>query len=110
MPAAGLRAFSKILGIRTSIEGLENIVKDSGCVVLINHQSVLDLIVLALLWPIMENCTVISKKEIFYLQPFGLASWLWGTIFIDRVDPKKAQEAVNSTGETIRKQKVLISF
>lgn len=54
----------------------------------------------------MDNCTVISKKEIFYLQPFGLASWLWGTIFINRVDKRGAQEAVNSTGRTIRERKV----
>lgn len=54
----------------------------------------------------MDRCTVISKKEIFYLWPFGLASWLWGTIFIDRLNAEKAQDVVNSTGKTIRSSKV----
>lgn len=44
MPAAGLRACCRFLGLTHSVEGLENIVKNSGCVVLINHQSMLDLI------------------------------------------------------------------
>lgn len=104
IPAAGLRACCSVLGITLKVEGLENIIKGSGSVVLINHQSMLDLIVLACLWPVMDNCTVISKKEIFYIQPFGLASWLWGTIFIDR-GTKDAQQAVNETGKIIRQRK-----
>lgn len=54
----------------------------------------------------MDDCTVISKKEVFYLWPFGLATWLWGTIFIDRLNAEKAQESVNKTGKTIRDRKV----
>ncbi|XP_074025565.1 1-acyl-sn-glycerol-3-phosphate acyltransferase alpha isoform X1 [Leptinotarsa decemlineata] len=108
IPAAGLRASLSFLGLKYTVEGHENIVKNSGSVILINHQSFLDLIILAYIWPIMPNCTVISKKEIFYLQPFGLASWLWGTIFIDRVKPKDAQKAINKTGETIKTRKARV--
>lgn len=54
----------------------------------------------------MENCAVISKKEIFYIWPFGLAAWLWGTIFIDRLNPEKAQDTINKTGKYIRDNKV----
>jgi len=64
--------------------------------------------VLSEIWPVMERCTVISKKEIFYLWPFGLASWLWGTIFIDRLNVKSAQNTINKTGETIRQKKVIV--
>ncbi|XP_060523906.1 1-acyl-sn-glycerol-3-phosphate acyltransferase alpha [Cylas formicarius] len=108
IPSAGFRACSRILGISLKVEGKENVVKGSGTVVVINHQSFLDLIVLACVWPVMDNCTVISKKEIFYLQPFGLASWLWGTIFIDRVNAKDAQGRVNQTAEIIRKRKARV--
>lgn len=58
----------------------------------------------------MERCTVISKKEIFYFWPFGLASWLWGTIFIDRLNVKSAQKTINETGETIRRKQVITVF
>ncbi|XP_022910082.1 1-acyl-sn-glycerol-3-phosphate acyltransferase beta [Onthophagus taurus] len=105
IPAAGLRLAAKLMGVKCIVHGKENIVKDSGCVVVINHQSVIDLIVLAELWPIMDRCTVISKKEIFYIWPFGLAAWLWGTIFIDRLNAGKAQNAINSTGKLIRERK-----
>ncbi|XP_066140922.1 1-acyl-sn-glycerol-3-phosphate acyltransferase alpha [Euwallacea fornicatus] len=107
IPAAGLRACCRFLGLTLKVEGQENIVQNSGCVVLINHQSMLDLVVLACLWPVMDNCTVISKKEIFYIQPFGLASWLWGTIFINR-GSKNAQEAVNETGAIIKQRKARV--
>nr|CAI5828021.1 unnamed protein product [Callosobruchus analis] len=108
IPAAGLRACCKFMGLTYEVLGTENIAKDTGCVILINHQSMLDLIVLACLWPVMPNCTVIAKKEVFYLQPFGLASWLWGTIFIDRMNVKGARSAVNKTGDTIRTRKARV--
>ncbi|KAK6641083.1 hypothetical protein RUM44_012784 [Polyplax serrata] len=105
IPAAGLRLIKRLFGFRWKVMGHQNIVRDSGSVVLINHQSIIDLIALAELWPIMDNCTVISKKEIFYLGPFGLASYLWGTIFIDRLNPDKAKDTINKTGETVRRRK-----
>lgn len=43
MPARGVITIAKIIGINFHFRGKENIVKDSGCVVLINHQSSLDL-------------------------------------------------------------------
>jgi len=108
-PAQGLRFCAKhMLGIKCRVKGKENIVQNSGCVVVINHQSSLDLIVLAELWPIMDRCTVISKKEISYIWPFGLAAWLWGTIFIDRLNGSKARESIMKTGEIIRHRKARV--
>ncbi|XP_003704528.2 1-acyl-sn-glycerol-3-phosphate acyltransferase beta-like isoform X2 [Megachile rotundata] len=110
LSARCLRTCVKLLGVSFHVRGKENIVKDTGSIVLMNHQSILDLTVLAELWPVLERCTVISKKEIFYLGLFGLASWLWGTIFIDRKNSKEAQKGINSTAERIKsiKANVLI--
>jgi 1-acyl-sn-glycerol-3-phosphate acyltransferase len=44
LPAWGARQLSKFLGIKFEIKGHENIVEDSGCVVLMNHQSALDVL------------------------------------------------------------------
>lgn len=55
----------------------------------------------------MGRCTVISKKAIFYYWPFGLAAYLWGTIFIDRLNPDKAKETINKTGDIIQQRKVI---
>lgn len=105
LPAWGARQIAKILGMKFHVRGKENIVQDTGCVVLINHQSSLDLCVLAELWPVLQRCVVISKKEILYLGPFGLACWLWGTIFIDRLKVTEAQNTINSTADTINLKK-----
>jgi 1-acyl-sn-glycerol-3-phosphate acyltransferase len=44
LPAWNARQLSKLLGIKFEMRGLENIVQGSGCVVLINHQSALDIL------------------------------------------------------------------
>ncbi|XP_058801737.1 1-acyl-sn-glycerol-3-phosphate acyltransferase beta [Phymastichus coffea] len=108
IPAFGCRLTAKLIGLNYQLRGKENIVKDEGAIVLINHQSNLDLCVLAELWPVLERCTVISKKQVLYFGTFGLASWLWGTIFIDRVKKQEAQETVNSTAEIIRERKAKV--
>ncbi|CAG9858458.1 unnamed protein product [Phyllotreta striolata] len=108
LPSAGFRALCKILELECTIEGEENIVRNSGCVVLINHQSIIDMIVLSYLWPTLPKCTVISKKEMLYYQPIGLAFWLCGVIFIDRNKSSDAQNAINKTGETIKTRKARV--
>jgi len=85
-------------------------VQDTGCVILINHQSMVDLLGLAEIWPVMQRCTVISKKAIFYLWPFGLASWLWGTVFIDRLNVQQAKSTINETAAAINGRKAKICF
>lgn len=40
------------------------------------------------------------------MWPFGLATWLWGTIFIDRLNGEKARETINKTANTINERKV----
>ncbi|KAG8225580.1 hypothetical protein J437_LFUL002099 [Ladona fulva] len=108
-PAWGGRQTSKVLGMKWEIRGTEQVPKvDDGCVVLINHQSALDLLVLAELWSVMERCTVIAKKAVFYLWPFGLAAWLWGTIYIDRQNHERARSTVNETSVAIKEKKAKI--
>ncbi|KAG7209176.1 hypothetical protein KM043_015313 [Ampulex compressa] len=104
-PAWVVRKVAQTIGITFHVRGKENIVKNSGCVVLINHQSALDLCVLGELWPVLENCKVIAKKEILYLGPFGLAAWLWGTIFINRRKGEEAHDTLNATAIAIQQLK-----
>lgn len=60
------------------------------------------------IWPVMNKCTVVAKKEIFYVWPFGLAAWLAGLIFIDRVRSEKARNTLNSVNRVIKKDKVKV--
>jgi len=58
------------------------------------------------LWPVMDKCTVVAKKEIFYAWPFGLAAWLCGVIYIDRMKSEKARTALNIATKEIMDKKV----
>ncbi|KAG7304091.1 hypothetical protein JYU34_011022 [Plutella xylostella] len=104
IPAALLRLSARVLGIRWTVRGLEHVDNSRGAVVLINHQSGLDLYVLAVLWPLLERCTVVSKRSIQYAAPFGTAAWLWGTVFVDR-GARSARDALNKQTDAIQQQK-----
>lgn len=61
---------------------------------------------MAELWPVIDSCTVVSKSEILYFTGiFGLASLLWGTIFINRNKKNESVNALNTTGKIINKRK-----
>ncbi|CAK9796488.1 1-acyl-sn-glycerol-3-phosphate acyltransferase alpha [Anthophora plagiata] len=98
----------KFLGITYRVRGEENIVKDSGSVLLVNHQSALDMTVMGVLWLLIGKCMAIAKKEILYVGTLGVASWLWGTIFIDRRNSEEAQKILNATAKSIKESKAHI--
>ncbi|KPI93232.1 1-acyl-sn-glycerol-3-phosphate acyltransferase alpha [Papilio xuthus] len=104
IPAALSRLTSRMLGIRWTVRGLENVDDTRGAVVLLNHQSSIDLFVLSELWPLMSRCTVVSKRELQYLAPFGTAAWLWGTVFIDR-GARSAQTVLNQQSLAVKEHK-----
>lgn len=59
--------------------------------------------VLAYLWPVIGRATVVAKKEVFYAFPFGLAAYLWGTLFIDRQNRLDALNRLNTESFAIQK-------
>lgn len=59
------------------------------------------------IWAIMDKCTVVAKKELFYAWPFGLASWLAGLIFIDRMNSEKARKTLQDAAESIKAKRVM---
>ena len=58
------------------------------------------------IWSVMDKCTVVAKKELFYAWPFGLAAWLCGLIFIDRMNTDKARTTINTATTLIKEKKV----
>ncbi|KAG5684941.1 hypothetical protein PVAND_014149 [Polypedilum vanderplanki] len=109
-PAWCIVKVGELLGVSFEVQGIENINPDKGGVVLINHQSGIDLMVLGKLWPIIPRPTQISKKEIFYLFPFGLACYLWGTIFINRQNRKSALSVINKQSKAVTERRSNILF
>ncbi|XP_046418947.1 1-acyl-sn-glycerol-3-phosphate acyltransferase alpha isoform X1 [Neodiprion virginianus] len=97
---------STLLGLRWELRGREHLEKEQACIIVANHQSSLDILGMFDIWPIMDKCTVVAKKEIFYAWPFGLAAWLSGLIFIDRMNSEKARSVINTATNHIIEQKI----
>lgn len=99
----------RFLGIRYKLTGVENL-KAGGGVILINHQSFLDLIVLGYLWHHLGPAAVVAKKEIMYFPPIGLSIWSYGSIFIDRSNKKAAAKSIGKAGRAIVEEKKKLIF
>lgn len=92
-----MKQVNSVLGVRWSIEGEENLQHEGGALVILNHQSVIDVMALFEIWPHLKKAAPIAKRSIFY-TPFGICAWLIGTIFIDRAS-KTSREEVNDAGK-----------
>lgn len=58
------------------------------------------------IWPVMNKCTVVAKRELFYAWPFGLAAWLCGLIFINRMQSDRARDHLNKASTNIKNKKI----
>lgn len=97
---------STLLGLRWELRGREHLEKERACIIVANHQSSVDILGMFDLWPVMDKCTAVAKKEIFYAWPVGLAAWLCGLIYIDRMNSDKARSVINNAAEEIKEKKV----
>lgn len=98
------------MGARYKLKGRENL-KKSGGIILLNHQSFLDIIVLGHLWMHLGPVAVIMKKEILYFPPVGIPIWSYGSIFIDRSNRKAAIRSIEKASQAINKDgKKLLFF
>lgn len=94
---------SKVVGLKWEIRGQEHLSEPKACIIVSNHQSALDILGQFHMWPIMKRCTVIAKRELFWIWPFGLAAWLSGLIFIDRKHPDKAKQQMLDCTDDLKK-------
>ncbi|NXC17050.1 PLCA acyltransferase, partial [Corythaeola cristata] len=83
-----------IFGVKLVVKGEENLRTKKPFVLVLNHQTSLDVMVMMNLLP--SRCVAVAKKEILYMGTFGIACWLSGFIFIDR---KKREESIATLTE-----------
>ena len=92
------------------IQGRDLLKCPTAAVVVINHQSSIDLMSLFEIWPLLEHAGPIAKRELLYIQPFGLACWLCGAEFINRRS-KTSHQDINDMGSRAKSEgKKLIIF
>eukprot|EP00090_Calanus_glacialis_P032509 TRINITY_DN53863_c0_g1_i1.p1 TRINITY_DN53863_c0_g1~~TRINITY_DN53863_c0_g1_i1.p1 ORF type:complete len:266 (+),score=74.11 TRINITY_DN53863_c0_g1_i1:71-868(+) len=97
MSARLLQYVNRLVPITFTIVGVEHLKDPTAAVLVLNHQSGIDLMAVMEIWPVLERAAPIAKKELKYAGPFGLACWLCGAVFIDRKS-KTSHEDMNKLG------------
>ena len=54
----------------------------------------------------MNKTTVVAKRELLYVWPFGVCAWLCGLVFIDRYSADKAKTAMSNAMEKLKKDNI----
>lgn len=106
--SAILKHISKVVGIRWELRRGEILQEERGAVIVSNHQSMFDILGLFSLWQVIGKLTIVARKEVFYVWPFGIAAWLSGIVFIDRVNARTANRQLIESSELINKKETKI--
>jgi len=97
-----LRMASYPISLSFTIDGEDRLRDRSAAVLLLNHQSSLDLMSLMEIWPIMKMASPVAKRSLLYTGAwFGLGAWLAGVTFIQR-GSKEGRESMDKMGEEAR--------
>lgn len=102
--------FIRWVGVEYEIRGKEHINVKNGGVVLLNHQSAIDIVMLSRLLREFRNIVPVVKKELFYAMPFGLASYLVGVVFIDRKNISSAKDVMAREAVAIQRDNLKLAI
>ncbi|KAF7237244.1 1-acyl-sn-glycerol-3-phosphate acyltransferase beta [Varanus komodoensis] len=101
-----VRTFKYLYGVRFEVKGLENFEMEGPCVIISNHQSILDMMGLMEVLP--ERCVQIAKRELLYMGSVGLIMYLGGVIFIDRKSTSNAKSVMTDVGQAMIRDNVKV--
>ncbi|VDM23621.1 unnamed protein product [Toxocara canis] len=97
--------FSRWTGVRCEARHVDYFYSTSGpYVVVANHQSSVDIVVLSYVWP--PNCTIMMKKSLRWIPFFNYACYLANTIFVDRFNREKAMHSLKECVQRIVDKKL----
>ncbi|KAF8335041.1 uncharacterized protein EI90DRAFT_3049260 [Cantharellus anzutake] len=94
---------SVVMGIKCTVEGEEHLAK-GPYVMMGNHQSMLDIIVLGRIFP--RRASIMVKKELQFAPFLGQYVYLSGAVFVDRKNNKDAVAALAAAGAEVRRKNV----
>nr|XP_010954244.1 1-acyl-sn-glycerol-3-phosphate acyltransferase beta [Camelus bactrianus] len=101
-----VRSFKYIYGLRFEIKGRQKLEEDRSCVIISNHQSILDMMGLMEVLP--DRCVQIAKRELLFLGPVGLIMYLGGVLFINRQHSRTAMTVITTVGEHMVREKLKV--
>lgn len=97
-----------LTGIRVKVTGLENIPRDRHFVLMSNHQSLVDVLILLKVLPV--RFSFIAKKQLQWVPILGWDMRLQGHFFIDRSNPRLASHQLQKIKLTVQKGRSLLFF
>jgi len=100
-----VKPISKIVGIHWEVVNKDILAKDFPCVIVCNHQSAWDFMLIVELWQVMEKCACVAKRAIMYVFPFGWSAWLSGTVYINRSNPGECKTLISASAQQIQETK-----
>lgn len=101
MARAFYYSFSTLLGIKVSIKN-EELLKRTPAVVISNHQSALDILVLGKVF--QPGYTVTAKKALKYVPILGWVMWGSNTFFLDRSKGDKARATLAKALDELKQE------
>jgi 1-acyl-sn-glycerol-3-phosphate acyltransferase len=94
------------LGLQLEVEGEEKLTAAQPCVYVANHQSTLDVALLASIYP--ENTVVVAKREIRSIPLFGWIYEKTGNLLIDRSDRTRSVQQLQEAARAVREKGVSV--
>lgn len=106
--ALGVENALRAAGVRLDVDGLERLEAARPAIVVANHQSALDPLILACL--LRKDFTVVAKREARFDPRALLGTALLDPVFIDRGNSEEARASLAAVGERIRGGTSLLIF
>ncbi|XP_032758913.1 1-acyl-sn-glycerol-3-phosphate acyltransferase beta [Rattus rattus] len=101
-----VRSFKYVYGLRFEVSGQKKLEVDGPCVIISNHQSILDMMGLMEILP--KRCVQIAKRELMFTGPVGLIMYLGGVYFINRQQAKTAMSLMADLGDLMVKENLKV--
>uniref|UniRef100_A0A8C5V647 1-acyl-sn-glycerol-3-phosphate acyltransferase n=2 Tax=Microcebus murinus TaxID=30608 RepID=A0A8C5V647_MICMU len=101
-----VRGFKYVYGLRFKVNGRQKLEVDQPCVIVSNHQSILDMMGLMEILP--KRCVQIAKRELLFLGPVGLIMYLGGVYFINRQRSSTAMTVMADLGERMIRENLKV--
>ncbi|XP_004423699.1 PREDICTED: 1-acyl-sn-glycerol-3-phosphate acyltransferase beta [Ceratotherium simum simum] len=101
-----VRSFKYVYGLRFEINGRQKLEVDHPCVIISNHQSILDMMGLMEILP--QRCVQIAKRELLFMGPVGLIMYLGGVFFINRQRSSTAMTVMADVGERMVRENLKV--
>ena len=93
------KIFLKTGGVKIEVEGMRNLKAANPAVIMINHESLIDIPVSVAALPVEQR--FLAKIELYKIPIFGWCLYLGGHIPVNRRNPKEAIRKINLKSGTI---------